>query len=158
MRARALSSPNAALALALALCVTACGSDSPTGPDALGDVFMTADIDGTPWAATIGFTAAYSGGILAFAGSDPSQRTLGIGLAPVDGTGAYAVGVNQPTNANYSEGGGTNWNAVTTTGSGSVTLTELTDTGAAGTFSFTLKSSTGGPDRVVTNGKFAVTF
>jgi hypothetical protein len=145
-------------AFALAFAVTGCASDSPTGPDALGDVFMTATIDGTPWTATIGFTAANNAGILAFAGSDPSQRTLGVGLTPVDGTGTYAVGINQPTNANYSEGGGTNWNAITSTGSGSVTLTELSDTGASGTFSFTLKSDSGGPDRVVTDGKFSVTF
>jgi hypothetical protein len=119
---------------------------------------LTATIDGAPWTATLGFTAAINGGILAFAGSDPSQRTLGIGLAPVDGTGTYAVGVNQPTNANYSEGGGTSWNAVASTGSGVVTLTELSETGAAGTFAFTLKSDSGGPDRVVTDGTFAVTF
>lgn len=154
MRARTL--PH--LTLAFALLLAGCGSDSPTGPDATGDVFMTATIDGTPWSATIGFTAAYDAGILAFAGSDPSQRTLGIGLTPVDGTGTYPIALNEPTNANYSEGGGTNWDAISTKGGGQVTLTELSEDGASGTFSFTLASDAGAPDRIVTDGKFSVKF
>lgn len=111
-----------------------------------------------PWTATISFTAGYDQVILAFAGSDASQETLGIGLIPTNGPGVYPVGPNEPTNANYTEGGGTSWNADSFTGSGTVTLTSLTETGASGTFSFTLGSDSGAPDLVVTDGKFDVTF
>lgn len=145
------------LVLASILAVSACKSDSVTGPES-GDNFMSATIGGNSWTATIAFTASYDQGILAFAGSDASQRTLGIGLIPGDGPGVYPVGPNQPTNANYSEGGATSWNADPFAGSGSVTLTSLTETGATGTFSFVLESDAGGPDLVVTDGKFDVTF
>lgn len=155
MRYRTL--PTLALALSATL-AAACGSSDATGPGDTGDAFMSATIDGVDWSATIGFTASYNGGILAFAGSDPSQRTLGIGLIPVNGPGSYPIGTSQPTNAVYSEGGTTSWNADAFMGSGVVTVTSISEAGASGTFSFTVESDADGSSKVITNGKFDVTF
>jgi hypothetical protein len=50
------------------------------------------------------------------------------------------------------------WLAVSSSGSGTITISTLEQARATGTFSFTLISTTGRPNKAVTNGTFDVSF
>jgi hypothetical protein len=153
------------LAVAAALAVVACGSDSSNSteppPGALNGS-MSATVDGVSWTATLAVQAGYANGILAFAGVDANSTTIAVALAPT-GPGAYPIGSTQPTNASYSIAGGQAkvWQAAATQGSGSVEIDSLTATSAAGTFHFELpaiESSGATGTESITNGKFSVKF
>lgn len=140
-----------------------CGEDPllMTEPDVdLPGGSMSARIDGDAWTANAILTVAYTGGILAFAGSDVTATTIGLGFIPT-GPGTYTIGASQPTNANLSFGSSGSWSASSATGQGSVILTSFTANSAAGTFSFTAEpvSTTGATGtKVVTEGVFDVVF
>lgn len=140
-----------------------CGDDSVslTEPELeLPNGSMSARIDGQAWTANAALAVAYTGGILAFAGSDVTSTTVGLGFIP-DGLGTYDIGPNQPTNANVSLGSPNSWAASSNMGSGSVTLTSFTENSASGTFTFTALAvpTTGATGtKVVTEGRFDVTF
>ncbi|HEX5438283.1 MAG TPA: DUF6252 family protein [Gemmatimonadaceae bacterium] len=149
------------------LCLAACGSESPsptqpTPPLEHGS--MSAKVDGRDWTATVGLQANYQSGVLAFAGGNSDGSIIAIGLVPSSGPGTYTVSVPMPTNASYTMPGGTAavWQAVAGVGgSGTVTLTSLTTTGASGTFSFELPpvaSTAATGTKSITQGKFALTF
>jgi hypothetical protein len=146
--------------VAIVLVLAACGKDSPSEPQLNLDGSMSARIDGSSWSATSALAVAYSGGILAFAGSDATSTTIGIGVIP-DGPGTYPIGTNQPTNANLTFGAGKSWGAASTSGSGSVTITAIDANSATGTFEFTAEpvATTGATGtHVVTSGAFSVKF
>lgn len=153
----------ALLLIAILGFVSACGESSSTGPEEEPELeggSMSARIDGTAWSATAAMAVSYTGGILAFAGSDASSITVGVGLIP-DGTGTYTIGPSQTTNANLSMGTPASWGATGFMGSGSVTLASISENRATGTFLFTAEpvpgtGATG--SRVVTEGKFDVNF
>ncbi len=151
------------LILTATLLLSACGGDSSTGPEdgaALENGSMSARIDGAAWTATSALAVSYEGGILAFAGSDDTQTTVGIGLIP-DGPGSYPMGPDQPTNADLTFGGGKSWGASPFLGSGSVTLTSMSEHRATGTFAFTadpVESTGAAGTKVVTEGTFDVNF
>ena len=151
-----------ALTASVLVLTAACSSgDSVTGPDlTLPSGSMSARIDGTAWQATAALSVAYAGGVLAFAGSDASQTTVGVGLIPT-GPGTCAIGPNQPTNANVTTGAIGSWGATSGQGSGSITLTSFTQNSAKGTFEFTAPAvpNTGATGtKVVTLGTFDVKF
>jgi len=148
---------------AVAVLFGGCGTD-PISPDngdtPLVNGSMSAKVDGDSWVANSALTVAYTGGILAFAGSDASMLTIGMGFIPT-GPGTYSIGPSEPTNANLSEGTVHSWAASSSMGSGSVTLTSFTENSASGTFSFTVEpvTTTGATgSRLVTEGMFDVTF
>lgn len=157
-------SPLFATALLLALGLLAgCGSDSPTDPgedggDASGG-FMTARIDGAEWRSFTAPTVTFASTAMGFAGVAADGTTISIGLIP-DGPGTYLVGPSFPTNMNVARTGSV-WQAAVTRGSGSVTFTTFTDSGATGTFSFVAPPATGnttGTTRTVTEGRFTLVF
>lgn len=146
-------------AVALTLVVAGCGGDSggPSGSDGT----MSATIDGQPWNASLAVSATYSSNVLGIGGTDGNSRQINITIPNVTTTGtinlglgsqAVAVVVTSPTEA---------WASSLVGGSGSVVITELTSTGAKGTFTFTgiRATGTGGTtSKTVTNGQFDVTF
>ena len=143
------------------LCLTACGGDSPTGPDTNlpANGTMSATVDGNAWTA-IQIAAVNSNGIVAISGSDASLLAVGFGFVGQT-TGTYTIGATSPANANVIDNLTTTWTANSFQGSGVITVATLTATGASGTFNYTapLASVTGTPaTRVVTNGRFNVTF
>lgn len=143
------------------------GSSSTTSPTVTNGVTvnplhgsMTAVIDGSAWTAVAINTAVYSNGILSIAGADSSSTIRAIGLsvtAPAPGTYSMTTGT---ANSVLSIGIGPTWTANVAGGSGSVTLTSLSSTGAVGTFSFTAVAAAGGAtgSHVVTQGVFNITF
>jgi hypothetical protein len=152
----------------LLLAALGCGNDGdPTDPGdnsndpgSLPVGTFTARIDGQQWTAISPVAVAYSGGILALGGANTQ---LAIGFAVIaNAPGTYAIGPTSGTNALLTvNSGGQTWVAGSTGGSGSITLTALTSTGATGTFTFNLipngtSGSTG--TRAITDGAFNVTF
>jgi len=139
------------------------GSDDVAGPGNvnLPQGSMSARIDGSDWKASAALTAAYSGQILAVAGTDGSFLTLGFAVA-ASAPGTYTIGPAQPTNALLTNGTtAASWVAVTTRGSGSITITSISATAATGTFTFNMipdgnSGSTG--NRSVTSGTFSVKY
>lgn len=140
-----------------------CGDD-PLSPDEpsheIPNGSMSARIDGEAWTADAVLSVSYTGGILAFAGSNTESVTIGVGFIP-DGVGAYEIGPGEPTNANVATGTANTWTASSASGSGSVTLTSWSEHSATGTFSFVASavgSSGATGTRSVTEGVFDVTF
>lgn len=143
----------------MALVVAGCGGDSggPSGSDGT----MSASIDGQAWNASLAVSATHSSNVLGIGGTDGNSRQINITIPNVTSTGtinlglgsqAIAVVVTSPTEA---------WTSSMVGGSGSVVITELTASGAKGTFSFTgIRAQTGGgtTQKTVTNGQFDVTF
>lgn len=145
------------LALATALAISACGSE--TGPGQPVNGSMTAKIDGGNWSASVAVAATYTGNILAIAGTDGNGRTIGFAtVASAPGTTSIATTVG--ANASLTIGANA-WSAGSTIGSGTMVITALTTTGARGTFQFVLSpvaSSGATGTRNITEGTFDVTF
>jgi hypothetical protein len=144
------------------------GTPNPPAPAGTHRGTMSATVDGTRWDAVVISAAAIQGGVLRIAGQDGLTTpfvALGVAVPPAVGTytvsaatGATVAGsLDQTSNSDPKL---LQWNANFTFGSGTITLSTLTATGASGTFSFTLvhisTPSTG--TRVITNGVFNVTF
>lgn len=160
---------------ALLVCgLVACGDDDATGPGGGGGEGVSATIGGQSFRGSLATAANYTeneftGGILAFAGTHSSgpgnTRQLTVNVVGINGTGTYQVGAGHNSIVTYVEVSlsGNNmqtatWTSTLVGGSGSVTVTELTETRARGTFEFTLVPSDQGAvgNKVVTNGKFDV--
>jgi hypothetical protein len=106
----------------------------------------------------------FNNGILSIAGGD-NRQLLSFAVTANRGSGTYTTGVIDPNNVVVSTlsnvGGAAAWLSGPTFGSGSVTITSLTSTSAAGTFTLTLAPTAGTGatgNKVITNGVFNVTF
>lgn len=143
--------------LMLTAMMVGCGSD-PVGPG-LANGSLSARIDGSSFNADVAIAATYSGGILALAGTDAQGRTVGLG-GQVTAPGTFTVGPTNPTNFSVVIGAA-GWQSAITLGSGSLTVTSISATGAKGTFQFTagpLAGTGATGNKVVTEGAFDVTF
>jgi len=149
------------------LLITACsGGDGPTGPNPPppgGNASFTASVDGQGWtsaAALTNVTAAQSGTYI-ISGSvltGASTRAITLNLMNIPGPGTYPLGTGAGVSggsAIYAESAG-GWGTPLSGEAGSITVTTLTATRIAGTFSFTAAASAGGATgtRTVTNGAF----
>lgn len=153
------------LALAFATLVLAgCGGGGNTGPSG-GSATMSASIDGTAWVAQSQFlqtiTQQQKQGHIPIYGAKLISSTVSHGitlnLVGIPGPGTYPLG----TSGGVSGGIGTVfegssiWQTPLSGAAGSVTISTMTATRVAGTFTFTaagLLGATG--QRTVTNGKF----
>jgi hypothetical protein len=151
----------ASCALALAATLVGCGSDSSTGPgdDLPTNGSMSARIDGTQWTANVGIHAVRATGAIGFAGSD-GQTLVSLGVA--GGVGVHAIGGVTGANGTVTTSDSQrSWSAVSNKGSGTITITTLTEERVAGTFSFTappVETTDASGTRVVTEGVFDIRF
>jgi hypothetical protein len=94
-----------------------------------------------PLVVNITQTATTGGTIVAFGAADANNRGLGWAFV-VNGTGTYSMGQNNVNVATFIEGTST-WNGIIDLGgNGTLTLTTVTSTRVAGSFSLTLVPST----------------
>lgn len=153
-----------AIATALVL-ATACGSDS-TGPDdgnggggnpSLPGT-MTAVVDGQNWSASAGLAAAHNSQYFTISGVAPNGTAIAFSIGPLTGAGTYTTGPGRPTNLVMTSGT-SGWVASVVGGSGTFTITTLTDTDVRGTFSASVVASASGvtpPTRTIAQGAFNV--
>jgi hypothetical protein len=163
------------IAIALGLSAMACGGSStspspasggaptptPTPSGSVGS--LTFRMDGTLITSTT-VTAAFTNGILTLGGGvSASNITFSLALTPTTAqVGTYTLGPLSATNSlllvgNPAQG----WSAGVGTGSGTVTLTAFSATGATGTFALNLASVPGSGStgtKVITEGAFNVAF
>jgi hypothetical protein len=162
------------LTFALAL-ATACGGNSPSGPNPSGGDSFTASIDGNAWVSSQSQTTGGGSGSNAvpgsitligtqFQGGPGSYTTLTLSLGYISGPGTYPLGVNHGTTA-----GGTGavtslvgatfsmWSTNFPGNAGTVNISSVSNGRIVGTFQFTappqsFTTTTG--TRVVNSGSF----
>jgi hypothetical protein len=131
---------------------------------------MSANVSGTNFTATCLLTVTSTAGVVAVGGTNvsSSNKTNFIDLTfavatTTTGTFSFSGSSNppNPNNGAVSIGGSQFWEVGSTDAgsSGTVTITTLTATRVAGTFSFTMVAGPGGSGtKTVSNGKFDITF
>jgi hypothetical protein len=137
--------------------LAACGGgDDPAGPGG-GGAGMSARVDGQSWTATFAHGVRDQASVVVGAAGQGAGTQINFALVS-KGTGTYPLG--PAGDAAYLTQGGNGWVTGASGGSGSVTLTTLTDTRIAGTFEFTAVPVTGGASgtRTITQGSFDVEF
>ena len=160
--------------LAFLALIPACGGRNPAGPsNNTGNnntsSSLSATIAGAQWTANSGIAATYTNNILSIGGSNSgSQTTLGFAVGRGDGgaltTTTYTLAPLEGHNATlYVVTGGTSqgWFAGPAFGSGTITITALSATGASGTFTFNLVPVAGtgaSGNKSITQGVFNVRF
>jgi len=134
---------------------------------------MSAVINGAAWTATCVSQASAIGTVISIGATDGNQ-TLGFSIS-ANGLGAYSMSPIDPLNPPQTlrlatalvtllpATNSASWtaSAATPNSSGTLTLTGLTSTGVAGTFSFTAVATPGTPasgTKVVSNGVMNITF
>ena len=125
------------MVIALALLTGACSGSSTTNPTTgtTSNKTMTAVITGTAWTA-VTVSATRSGNVINISGGDTSNPVRSIDLSIIGAsTGTYTM-ASGASNALLTIAPET-WSANVLGGSGSITLTSLSTTGASGTFTFT---------------------
>ena len=133
-----------------------------TGSFTTGQGTISAKIDGSAWTSVSAVvTAKYTNGALSISGADSSSAIAFAVQASKPGT--YKMGKLTDASANAILAKGSSvWQATPLVrGSGTLTITTLTSTGASGTFSFTadaMPDSDAKGTEVVTDGVFTVTF
>jgi len=153
------------ITLLVALLLVAGTTGTAAAPKHQGS--MSATVDGVRWESVVISAVAIQGGVLRIAGQDHMNAPfVALGIAVPPNVGTYTVsaatGASVAGSLVQADSGRTfrQWNADGGSGTGTVSLTALTATGASGTFSFTLvhmvTASTG--TKTIANGKFDITF
>ncbi len=140
----------------------ACGINSTTDT-------MTATIDGQPWSSILTLALSPSG-VVSITGNDgcTPSRVVTFNLFAA-GPGTYRIPETQAKDALdtaglaavYSVGTNPGWDAQYGHGTGNVTFSTLSATGATGTFQFNVQpmiGNSGGGSHTITNGAFNVRF
>lgn len=144
--------PLLALPAVASLVLVGCGPDDPVAPDP-ETAPVTALIDGELFIAESAVVDR-SGFEVSIAASASGQRSIGFDF-PDQGSANYLIGPGNPVSARVTIGNST-WLAGEAIGSGTITVTTLTQARIEGSFRFTL---VGGPNpaaREVTNGRFVI--
>jgi len=143
--------------------VASCGgaNQAVTPPTPVGTSNMSATIDGTPW--TAAGSAFYSNGALSVSGTSATTPPQAIGFAlVVSRPGTYPIGAGNVTGANaVLTVGAASWQAIPTSGTGSITVDTLNTHSASGTFAFTaapVPGTTASGTRIVAAGQFDISF
>lgn len=145
-----------------ALMMISCSSDDNNPTGANGEEFLTAKVDGADFssfadaiAATIG--SGGTGDVLAVQGSNTSGDFIRLNIVNYNGVGTYTTGDNISNTSSVSYGTVqpiANWISTFDVGSGTVEITEDTDTYVKGTFSFTGLNSSDSTTKTITEGEF----
>jgi len=157
----------AAVLAPIAVAVFACGGSTTTGPNSGGKpkYYLTANIDGTAWAeddfgaSTVG--ARWVGpGLYTISGySSPAATTVLLTLNTIRGPAVYPLGVNFGVPGGTAQVSNTSsgWATRLSGAAGSITITLVTNTEIAGTFSFVANGILNAPatsTKNVTTGAF----
>lgn len=158
-----------AIVLAVTTILSSCSSSDSGGGGgnaALGTIVAKAGSVNFQSMTSASF-AMLNSGMLVIQGSDAQGRAMQIVLSGVSEAGTYTISdtagisvVGSYTEINLSNFTSTTWAApYEASGNvGTVTISEITETGVKGTFSFTGKNQEGADTKAITNGAFNVEF
>jgi hypothetical protein len=143
------------------LLTMSCGGDSPTGTGGQNSAPLKATIDGQAWVAGFASATAGANGIFTITGSSLNASVTGMSLVLyyIGAPGTYPLGVGGSVKGGIGvlSGGGSSWATALTGAAGSVTISNVSATRIAGTFSFTAPPQAGAgatTTRSVTQGEF----
>jgi hypothetical protein len=157
-------------ALVFTMLLAGCGGedDNPAGPGGPSSGPMSATIDGGAWVADDPYVfvtnSAALPGFFSISGTSTGASALSVLLTlyNIAGPGSYPLGVGSSVFGGIAAIGAASggWATPGTGADGTVTITALSGTRIAGTFSFTATPSTGSAagDRTVTDGQFDITW
>jgi Family of unknown function (DUF6252) len=135
------------------------GGDAGSGGGGSGNI--TANVDGQAWQSTVTSEQAQVGplGAITIQGTYANTTTITLNLYNIDQPGTYPLGVGAAVVGGLgvvSTVSGQSWATPSSGAAGSVTLTTLTSTRIAGTFTFEATPLAGGAagNKAVTNGNF----
>jgi len=150
----------------------ACGGSSgdanltgvDSGASGAGDGGVTATINGTAWrsskALDHALRASANAQIITLSATN-LPNSIAIAIGPISGPATLSMDTGNPSNAvvTMTVGSSTTiWSTALTGGKGTVTVTTLTATRIAGTFSFDASSNAGAGTLQVRNGTFDLAF
>ncbi len=128
-----------------------------SGDPSTGNGTMSLVYGGTSWTATLDVQGIKTGNTIVVTGTDSNSKQAQVQLTDVTKIGTYGVNAGNTLRWTESTSPTDSFMANAMFGSGTITVSELTDTKIVGTFSFT-GFSAGGTTRVITDGKFNVEF
>lgn len=146
--------------LVVLICLTmvfSCSNSSDEDLGLTGEGSLTAKVNGADFASLNAAVAAVvTNGVLVVQGSNASGEFIRINISNYNGVGVYKTG-DAISNTNSISYGTVNpiatWISTFNVGSGTIEITEETNTAVEGTFSFEGVSD-GSPNKTVTAGKF----
>ena len=145
------------------LIICSCGGGSdPTGTSGDPNSRLKATIDGTPWVSSFSAAAASANGLFSISGSNVSSSVTAMSLTLyyIGAPGTYPLGVGGTVAGGIGvlSGSGNSWATALTGAAGSVTITAVSPTRIAGTFSFSAAPQIGQVTtaRAVTQGEFDI--
>ena len=147
------------VAAALATATAACGDDNGTnnngGDD---DNSMSATVDGATFTANLAVQGTYTDNTLAVGGTSSNTRGINFVIPNITQTGTFDVGPGFGAILTYNIGL-TAYVTSNVGGTGTITVTKLTNDEAEGTFAVTAIGAGGAVGtKTITNGKFKVEF
>lgn len=132
-------------------------SDDDSADPSTGNSTMSLKYGGTSWNATLNVQGIKSGNTIVVTGTDSNTKQAQVQLTDVNKPGTYEVNAGNTLRWTESTNPTDSFMANGMFGSGSITVTEISDTKIVGTFNFT-GFSAGGTTRIITDGKFSVEF
>lgn len=146
------------LGLLTVIFISSCKKNEDTNP-VTGNGSISLNYDGTAWSATLAVQAVNSNGVINVTGSDSDSHQAAVTLLNVTTTGTYECSMTTGNMLRWTEGLGQSdtYTANGLLGTGSITVSEISDTHIKGTFSFTGQNTAGG-SRSITNGQFEANF
>lgn len=146
-------------ALALLLGISSCSDSTDEDLGLSGEGSLTAKIDGSNFEAlSVAVVATISNNVAAIQGSNSDGEYIRLNISNYNGVGTYTTG-NSISNVSSAMYGSVNpviaWVSTFDIGTGTIEVTEETDTTIKGTFSFTGINSDGNTtSKTITEGKF----
>ncbi|MBL0170613.1 MAG: hypothetical protein IPP90_07760 [Gemmatimonadaceae bacterium] len=142
--------------------LSGCGGGGSTGPGTVGSAFK-ASIDGVNWASTTSSAVSAAGGIFTIVGSQvgASVTSMSLTFYSIGVPGTYPLGVTGTVAGGIATitASPSTWSTPLTGAAGTVTISAVSATRIAGTFSYSATPQLGQAvttTRVVTNGEFDV--
>jgi uncharacterized protein DUF6252 len=147
------------LILIFAIAISSCKKDDDSGNPGTSNGSISLDYEGNGWNASLAVQAINTNGLINVTGSDSEARQAAVTLLGVTATGTYGITASSGNQLRWTEGLGTDqtYSANGIIGSGTITISELTDSKIKGTFSFE-GYNTAGNSKSITNGKFEANF
>lgn len=147
--------------LIFGVALTSCKKDNDSGDPGggTGSGTLTLNYDGTSWNASLAVVGVNTNGVVNVTGSDSQAHQASVILYGATGPGTYEVTTGLQNQLRWTEGLGQEDTYVANgiLGTGTIVVTELTDSKVVGTFSFT-GYNTSGNSKEITDGQFSATF